>query len=120
MEAESYAHQCFKEHRMTMPRRQTEWGRAYVGSWVERDRAAGIRIDPRAEAYAKGLRSPYVPLRFVPSTWKIFAGEPPIQLLVDGRVRRRAPDYRPPRTPQSCFLLSFGGDMQALTRCVLL
>jgi hypothetical protein len=38
-------------------------------------------------AYAKGLRSPYEPLRFVPSTWKIFLGEPPIQLLVDKRDR---------------------------------
>jgi hypothetical protein len=41
----------------------------------------------KSVAYAKGLRSPYEPLRFVPSTWKIFAGEPPIQLLVDKRDR---------------------------------
>jgi hypothetical protein len=68
-------------------RRLSKWGRSYVGSWVDKDRAAGIRIDPRVVAYAKGLRSPYEPLRFVPSTWKIFLGEPPIQLLIDKRDR---------------------------------
>ena len=79
MEAESYAHQCFSEHGMTLPRRLSKWGRSYVGSWIEKDRAAGIRIDPRVEAYDKGRRSPYEPLRFVPSTWKIFAGEQPVR-----------------------------------------
>ena len=48
LEAESYAHQAFREHGMTLPRRLSDWGRTYVGSWVEKDRAAGIPIDPRA------------------------------------------------------------------------
>lgn len=69
MEAESYAHQAFAAHGMRMPRRITAWGRAYVGHWVANDRAAGIRIDPRAEAYANGDRSPYEPLRLIPRSW---------------------------------------------------
>lgn len=77
MEAESYAHQCFREHGMTLPRRHSKWGRDYVGSWIKKDRDAGIPIDPRVEAYVRGLRSPYEPLRLVPSTWKIFVAEPP-------------------------------------------
>lgn len=70
MEAESYAHQAFVVHGMRMPKRITAWGRAYVGQWVDNDRAVGIPIDPRAEAYAKGLRSPYEPLRVVPQAWR--------------------------------------------------
>ena len=54
LEAESYAHQAFREHGMTLPRRLSDWGRRYVGEWVEKDRAAGITIDPRAVAYASG------------------------------------------------------------------
>src|SRR5262249_31187072 len=38
-EAESYAHQAFREHGMTVPRRLSSWGRDYVASWVETDRA---------------------------------------------------------------------------------
>ena len=71
-EAESYAHQAFREHGMTLPRKLSSWGRNYVGSWIEKDRAANIPIDPRAIAYAAGRRSPYEPLRMVPATWKIF------------------------------------------------
>jgi len=74
-EAESYAHQAFREHDMTVPRRLSSWGRKYVASWIERDRAANIPIDPRAIAYARGRRSPYEPLRMVPATWKIFRAE---------------------------------------------
>jgi hypothetical protein len=74
-EAESYAHQAFREHGMTMPRKLSRWGRNYVGSWIEKDRAANITIDPRAVAYAAGRRSPYEPLRIVPATWKIFRAE---------------------------------------------
>ena len=48
LEAESYAHQCFIEHGMRMPKRISDWGRTYVGSWIDKDRAAGVRIDPRA------------------------------------------------------------------------
>jgi hypothetical protein len=47
-EAESYAHQAFREHGMTLPRKLSKWGRTYVGSWIEKDRAANITIDPRA------------------------------------------------------------------------
>jgi hypothetical protein len=71
-EAESYAHQAFREHGMTMPRKLSSWGRNYVGSWIEKDRAANIPIDPRAIAYAAGRLSPYERLRMVPATWKIF------------------------------------------------
>src|SRR6516164_7033484 len=71
-EAESYAHQAFREHGMTLPRKLSKWGRTYVGSWIEKDRAANIPIDPRAMAYAMGRRSPYESLRMVPATWKIF------------------------------------------------
>jgi hypothetical protein len=60
---------------MTVARRLSTWGRNYVASWIAKDRAANISIDPRAEAYAAGLRSPYEPLRMVPSTWKIFRAE---------------------------------------------
>ncbi|MEZ5843710.1 MAG: hypothetical protein R3D27_08240 [Hyphomicrobiaceae bacterium] len=76
MEAESYAHQAFREHGMRLPADLTRWGRQYVGSWIEKDRAAGIRIDPRAEAYAVGARSPYEPLRMVPDTWNEAVGLP--------------------------------------------
>jgi hypothetical protein len=69
MEAESYAHQAFAAHGMRMPAQITGWGRAYVGRWVQEDRAIGIPIDPRAEAYANGSRSPYEPLRKVPANW---------------------------------------------------
>src|SRR5262245_7915509 len=76
-EAESYAHQAFREHGMTLPRKLSSWGRNYVASWVEKDRAANIPIDPRAVAYAAGRRSPYEPLRVVPATWKIFRAAAP-------------------------------------------
>ena len=75
MEAESFAHQAFRAHDMRMPAKVTAWGRAYVGRWVVEDRAACIQIDPRAEAYAKGTRSPYEPLRIVPDTWTGVAAE---------------------------------------------
>ena len=51
-EAESYAHQAFREHGMTMPRKLSNWGRQYVASWIAKDRAANIPIDPRVIAYA--------------------------------------------------------------------
>lgn len=76
MEAESYAHQAFREHGMELPRVLSQWGRLYVGSWVEKDRAAGIAIDARAETYAKGERSPYEPLRMVPTTWRLHRADP--------------------------------------------
>lgn len=70
MEAESYAHQAFRVHGMRVPAAQAAWGRSYIGDWIRKDRRAGIRIDPRAVAFAKGERSPFEPLRFVPETWK--------------------------------------------------
>lgn len=76
MEAESYAHQAFREHGMELPRVLSQWGRLYVGSWVEKDRAAGIAIDARAEAYRTGARSPYEPLRMVPTTWRLHRADP--------------------------------------------
>ncbi len=86
LEAESYAHQAFREHGMQLPAELSNWGRAYVGSWVAKDRAAGIPIDPRAEAYASGKRSPYEPLRMVPATWKLHKA-----LLPPAPVERPAP-----------------------------
>ena len=52
IEAETYAHQAFREHGMTMPRKLSNWGRQYVASWIAKDRAANIPIDPRVIAYA--------------------------------------------------------------------
>lgn len=77
LEAESYAHQAFREHGMELPRVLSQWGRSYVGWWVEKDRAAGIAIDPRAEAYATGTLSPFEPLRMVPGTWRLHRADPP-------------------------------------------
>jgi hypothetical protein len=57
---------------MTVPRRLSSWGRTYVASCIDKDRAANIPIDPRAMAYAAGRRSPYELLRMVPATWEIF------------------------------------------------
>ncbi|MBV1694517.1 MAG: hypothetical protein KGP27_08670 [Hyphomicrobiales bacterium] len=74
MEAESYAHQAFREHGMEAPRRMTEAGRAYVGSWVAVDRSRGVPIDPRVVDYVAGLRSPYEQLRAVPDTWRLHSG----------------------------------------------
>src|SRR5262249_2132373 len=71
-EAESYAHQAFREHGMTLPCKLSKWRRTYVAPGIEKDRAANIPIDPRAMAYATGRRSPYESLRMVPATWKIF------------------------------------------------
>ena len=76
-EAESYAHQAFREHGMILPHKLSRWGRKYVGAWIERDRAGNIPIDPRTIAYAAGRRSPYEPLRMVPATWKIFRATVP-------------------------------------------
>ena len=76
-EAESYA-QALREHGMTAPHKLSSWGREYVASCIAKDRAGNVPIDPRAMAYATGRRSPYEPLRMVPSTWTIFrADEPP-------------------------------------------
>lgn len=75
MEADSYAHQAFREHGMTVPHDLSEWGREYVGTWLERDRAAGRMIDPQVAAYVRGDRSPYAPLRKVPPTWVHHLGE---------------------------------------------
>lgn len=71
LEAECYAHQAFAAHGMRMPSQITNWGRAYVGQWVTNDRAVGIPIDPRAEAYAAGKLSPFTPLRAVPLSWRL-------------------------------------------------
>jgi hypothetical protein len=70
MEAESFAHQAFRHHGMTLSRRRSDWGRQYVGSWIVKDRATGIPIDPRVEAYVRGHRSPYEPLRMTPLEWQ--------------------------------------------------
>jgi len=53
-EAESYAHQAFIEHGMTVPRWLSESARSYVGSWIDKDRAANIPINPRVMTYAAG------------------------------------------------------------------
>lgn len=95
MEAESYAQQAFLEHGMAVPRREYDWGRTYVGSWVDKDRAKGIAIDPRVEAYVRGDRSPYEPLRMVPATWTLHAAAPsdpaPAPAVAPARVTVRPP-----------------------------
>ncbi len=91
LEAESYAHQAFREHGMELPKHLSDWGRSYVGSWVEKDRAAGIPIDPRAEAFAKGTRSPYEPLRYVPRTWKLHRALPPARIEINPAAADPAP-----------------------------
>lgn len=70
LEAESYAHQAFRHHGMRVPKHVTQRARWYVGTWIDKDRAAGIRIDRRAEKFVRGLRTPYEPLRDIPSTWR--------------------------------------------------
>ncbi len=87
MEAESYAHQAFLEHGMRIPHWLSDGGRRYVGSWVEKDRAAGKPIDPRVLAYANGTRSPYEPLRMVPQTWTLHSAAPPLRHRAD-KMRR--------------------------------
>ncbi|MFZ4809459.1 MAG: ImmA/IrrE family metallo-endopeptidase [Hyphomicrobiaceae bacterium] len=74
-EAEAYAHQCFVEHGMRMPKRLSKWGRTYVGQWIAKDRAAGIPIDARVQAYVLGRRSPYEALRDAPATWQTFKSQ---------------------------------------------
>lgn len=111
LEAESYAHQALREHGMEVPRSLTDWTREYVGIWIGNDRIKGIRIDPRAEAFMRGERSPFEPLRKVPATWKLHAAAPelpvaairnPVPVRLRG-VRRRRFTVRgliPTRGPQ--------------------
>jgi hypothetical protein len=95
MEAESYAHQAFRAHGMKVAPKVTNLGRRYVAMWIAKDRAAGIAIDPRAEAYAGGARSPYEPLRMTPSAWPaVPAGW---QEAPPGKVRRRKRPAKPRR-----------------------
>jgi hypothetical protein len=103
LEAESYAHQAFREHGMTLPRRLSDWGRRYVGEWIEKDRVAGIGIDPRAEAYAAGRRSPYEPLRMVPATWRIFKGLS--RVPIGTRTRLRLTTFLPERLVAEAALI---------------
>ncbi|MEW5964652.1 MAG: hypothetical protein AB1749_13960 [Pseudomonadota bacterium] len=70
LEAESYAHQAFRHHGMRVPKHVTRHARSYVETWIKKDRAAGWRIDERAEQFSRGLRSPYEPLRDIPITWR--------------------------------------------------
>ncbi|MCB1512718.1 MAG: hypothetical protein KDJ36_17620 [Hyphomicrobiaceae bacterium] len=70
LEAETYAHHAFRQHGMRVPRDVTEFARDYVASWIARDREAGCAIDQRALDFAMGVRSPFEPLRMVPSAWQ--------------------------------------------------
>lgn len=70
LEAETYAHHAFREHGMRVPRDVTEFARDYVASWIAKDREAGHHIDQRALDFAMGIRSPFEPLRMVPSAWQ--------------------------------------------------
>ncbi|MDX2307590.1 MAG: hypothetical protein NW216_05065 [Hyphomicrobium sp.] len=70
LEAESYAHQAFRAHGMKVPAACTRFARWYVGSWIRKDRAAGIPIDPRAVDFVEGRRSPFEPLRMTPLEWQ--------------------------------------------------
>ncbi len=91
LEAESYAHQAMREHGMKVPEWLTQEARDYVASWIVKDRAAGIAIDPQAEAFAKGTRSPYEPLRYVPRTWKLHRALPPARIEIDPAAADPAP-----------------------------
>jgi hypothetical protein len=123
LEAESYAHQAFREHGMTLPRRLSDGGRRYVGSWIAKDRASGIAIDPRAVDYAAGRRSAYEPLRMVPDTWMILreAGAPTSWLgrLLD-RLRRRLAESIPRRLTdeaRAVIRLAAGSALHGTTAC---
>jgi hypothetical protein len=141
-EAESYAHQAFREHGMIMPRKLLEWGRQYVASWIAKDRAANVPIDPRATAYATGRRAPYEPLRMVPSTLTIFTaddapGAPTIAArrswaetlfnYVRGSVvsrllqwfERKVADARLAREAFAVFRLAAGCTLRGTTACLL-
>jgi hypothetical protein len=124
LEAESYAHQAFREHGMTLPRRLSDGGRWYVGTWVEKDRAAGVPIDPRAVEYAAGRRSPYEPLRMVPATWRIFReeGAPTSRLgrFLD-RLRRRLARSNSRLADEAHIViqLAAGGALHGTTVCMI-
>ena len=77
LEASLYAHQALAEYGMKTPHVWTAWSRVYVGQWVDKDRAAGIRIDPQAAAYANGSLPTFAPLRAVPATWRQFKAAGP-------------------------------------------
>jgi hypothetical protein len=77
LEASLYAHQALAEYGMATPRVWTDWSRVYVGQWITKDRAAGIRIDPQAQAYANGSLPTFAPLRTVPATWRKFKAAVP-------------------------------------------
>lgn len=94
LEAESYAHQAFRHHGMRVPKHITRRARAYVGSWIEKDREAGIEIDPRVVDFANGVRSPYEPLRDIPTTWRR-AGARSLPLPLSLRLRRVLGFLRP-------------------------
>ncbi len=70
LEAESYAHQAFRVYGLQVPKKRSEGARRYVASWIAADRADGVSIDQRAEAYVNGSRSPFEPLRAVPDAWR--------------------------------------------------
>ena len=131
-EAESYAHQAFREHGMTLPCKLSKWGRTYVGSWIEKDRAANIPIDPRAVAYAAGRRSPYEPLRMVPTTWKNFRAAvspaaptiaarqpwPSSLLTVVKRALERLGQYVPHAEALTLFRLAASCALHGTTACL--
>lgn len=68
-EAESYAHQALRRQGVELPAKLSRFGREYVASWIRKDEARGIAIDPRARAYAEGKLSPFEPLRVEPAAW---------------------------------------------------
>ncbi len=61
LEAESYSHQAFREHGITLSRPLSDWGRTYVASWIAKDRAAGIKINSRALARKASANGPTRP-----------------------------------------------------------
>lgn len=118
-EAECYAHQALHRHGMVPTAAQTLWGRRYVQSWIDKDRANGFAIHPAAQAYADGGRSAYLPLRRVPDTWSAVGIEtapldPPIHIALPATVvRGQDGDYvdRP-------FPVVVGSAIVALAACV--
>lgn len=64
-EAEVYAHRAFARYGLEVPPASAEWARNYVGRWIAKDRAAGIRICPDAAAFSLNVSSPQAPLAAV-------------------------------------------------------
>ena len=69
-EAECYAELALIHHGMSMNFGRRQFGRRYVGTWVDKDRADGIPIDPRVTAFVAGHSDLRIPMRKTPEDWQ--------------------------------------------------